>query len=156
MGLTWEQCCKERAGIARSSAEAIIKNLDEFGPDFFVIAQVTGISAKEYRRIQGAVVNHTLLCAGEEIPIRVENAQQLVTAVETLRREAALASTPPAVPPTQTDRSFVKAERALRTAITELDKLSSLPLDAAGRERLRGVIDETTGTLKMIAWQVKV
>jgi hypothetical protein len=52
LGLTWEQCCKQHAGLARSSAELIIRNLEEFGPEYFVIAQVTGISANEYRRIQ--------------------------------------------------------------------------------------------------------
>jgi hypothetical protein len=91
MGLTWEECCKQRAGIHRSSAEAIIRNLDEFGPDYFVIAQVTRISADEYRRISGSVRDHALLHSGEQIPIAVENAPRLITAVDALRREAAQA-----------------------------------------------------------------
>ena len=55
-------------------ADQIIRNLEEFCPDYFVVAQVTGIPAAEYRRIRGAVSNHKLLRAGEEIPIAVENA----------------------------------------------------------------------------------
>ena len=27
MGLTWEECCKQRAGIARSTAESIIQKV---------------------------------------------------------------------------------------------------------------------------------
>src|ERR1035438_4459802 len=36
LGLTWEECCKQRAGIGRSTADQIIQNLEEFGPDYFV------------------------------------------------------------------------------------------------------------------------
>src|SRR4029077_7564593 len=52
LGLTWEECCTQSAGIARSTAESIIQNLEEFGPEYFVLMQVTGITANEYRRIQ--------------------------------------------------------------------------------------------------------
>jgi hypothetical protein len=53
LGLTWEECGKQHAGMHRASAELIIRNLEEFGPDYFVIAQVTDISANEYRRCSG-------------------------------------------------------------------------------------------------------
>jgi len=153
VGLTWEECCKQRAGIARSSAEAIIRNLEEFGPDYFVIAQVTGISANEYRRIQGSVCNHALLHAGEEIPIQVENAQRLATAVEALRRAAAEVAAPDAGASAEAARSFAKAERALRTGAAELDKLRLMPLDGDEQLRLQNLIDETTGMLKLIGLQ---
>jgi len=155
LGLTWEECCKQHAGIARSSAELIIRNLEEFGPDYFVVAQVTGISANDYRRIQGSVRNHNLIQGGEEIPIQVENAQRLVTAVEALRREAG-AHVEPADASAEVARSLAKAERALRTALAELDKLRGLPLAVEERSRLQSVIDETTGTLKLIGLEVKV
>jgi hypothetical protein len=156
LGLNWEECCKQQAGIGRSSADQIIRNLEEFGPDYFVIAQVTGISVKEYRRISGSVSNHYLLHAGEEIPIRVENALQLVTAVETLRREAAAAPSGAADDGAEAARAFDKAERALRTATAELQKLSGMELDEDGRVRLQSVIDESTGTLKLIGLHVSI
>jgi hypothetical protein len=154
MGLTWEECCKQRAGIHRSSAEAIIRNLEEFGPDYFVIAQVTGISADEYRRIGGSVSSHALLHAGEEIPIALENAPRLIAAVDALRREVAEA--PPADTATEAARCFAKAERALRTGLTELDKLRLMPLDIGGRMRLQTAIGETAGKLKLLDLQVKL
>jgi hypothetical protein len=156
LGLTWEDCCKQHAGIARSSAELIIRNLEEFGPDYFVIAQVTGISANDYRRIQGSVRNHALIHGGEEIPLQVENAQRLAIAVDTLRRETAATPAEPADAAAEAARSFAKAERAVRTALAEFDKLRSMPLDQDGRTRLQGVIDETTGALKLIGLQVEV
>jgi len=56
----------------------------------------------------------------------------------------------------EAERCFVKAEHALRTAIAELDKLRGMPLDADERLRLLSVIDETTGTLKLIGMKVTV
>lgn len=155
LGLTWEACCKQKAGISRSSADEIIRNLDEFGPDYFVIAQVTGISAKEYRRIRGAVANHTLLHAGEEIPIAVENAPRLVAAVEALHREAASLPAPPPDPAAEAGRSFANAERAFQTGLAELDKLRFMPLDIGDRMRLRTVICEVSGKLEFLDLQVK-
>ena len=154
MGLTWEECCKQRAGIHRSSAEAIIRNLEEFGPDYFVIAQVTGITAREYRLIQGSVRNHALLHAGEEIPIQVENAQQLAGAVDALRRERALAPAPSAGAAAAAARQLAKAECAMRTALAELDRLRLMPLDIADRMRLQAAIGETAGKLKLLEMQM--
>jgi hypothetical protein len=155
-GLTWDECCRQHAGIARSSAEAIIRNLEEFGPDYFVIAQVTGIGANEYRRIRGSVFNHLLLHAGEEIPIVVENAPRLAAAVDALRREAAKAPAPPADTAADAVRCFARAERATRAALAELDKLRLMPLDIGDRMRLQTAIAETMGKLKMLDMQVKV
>ena len=156
LGLTWEDCCKQRAGIHRSSAETIIRNLEEFGPDFFVIAQVTGITAKEYRQIQGSVRNHALLHAGEEISVAVENAPRLIAAVDALRREAAEAPAPPADTAAEAERRFAKAGKAMRTALAGLDELRLMPLDIGGRMRLQSAIGEAAGKLKLLDLQVKV
>lgn len=155
-GLTWEECCKQRAGIGRSTADEIIKNLDEFGPDYFLIAQVTGISAKEYRRIGDSVSNHALLHSGEEIPVTVENAPRLIAAVEALRREAAGTPAPFADTAAEVARSFAKAERASRTALAELDKLSLMTLDIGDRVRLQAAIGEAADRLKFLDMQVKI
>ncbi|HXB67147.1 MAG TPA: hypothetical protein VNY05_02840 [Candidatus Acidoferrales bacterium] len=156
MGLTWEECCKQRAGIHRSSAEAIIRNLEEFGPDYFVIAQVTGIPAKEYRLIQGSVRNHALLHAGEEIPVAVENAPRLIEAVDALRRGAAEAPAPPGDIAADAARRFAKAGKAMQTALAELDELRLMRLDIGGRMRLQSAIGEAAGKLRMLDMQVKV
>jgi len=156
LGLTWEECCKQKLGICRSAADQIIRSLEEFGPDYFTIAQVTGIAAGEYRKIAGSVANHVLLHDGEEIPIAVENAPRLAAAVEALRSEADHAPAPRADPADEEARSFAKAERALRTALAEIDKLRVMPLDTGGRMRLQSVIGETAGKLKLVQMQVNL
>jgi hypothetical protein len=117
---------------------------------------VIGISANEYRRIRGSIRNHALIHAGEEIPLQVENVQRSVTAIEALRREAVESPAPPADAANAAARCFAKAERALRTALAELDKLRLMPLDVGGRMRLQSAIGETADKLEVLAMQVKV
>ena len=156
LGLTWEECCKQKAGLSRSTADEIIRNLDAFGPDYFVIAQVTGISAKEYRRISGSVSNHLLMHAGEEIPIEVQNAPRLVAAVEALRRDAAVAPATPCDAGATAAHQFARTERAMRSAFAELDKLRVMHLDMGDRIRLQTAIGEASSKLKLVEMQVRV
>ncbi len=155
LGLTWEECCKQRLGISRSVANQIIQNLEELGPDYFVMAQVTGLSAAEFRTIRGSVSNHALLHAGEEIPIEAENAPRLAAAVDSLRREAACPSAPPADAAAEAERRFARAGRALRAGYAELEKLQTMPLGVAGRARLQSAIGETVSKLNVLEMQVK-
>ena len=156
----WASPGKSVASSARESPgqppRRSSKNLEELGPDYFAIAQVTGISANEYRRIQASVSGHALLHAGEEIPVAVENAPRLIAAVDALRREAAEAPAPPADTEADAERSFARAGRALRTGLAELDKLRLMPLGVGGRMRLQSAIGETAGKLKLLDMQVKV
>jgi hypothetical protein len=155
MGLTWEQTCKQKVGIGRTAADRIIRQLEEFGPDYFVIAEMTGISANDYRRISTAIANHKLLHAGEEIPIAVENAPRLIAAVDTLCHAAMEATAPPGST-AEAARRFAKADRTMRAALAELDQLRLMPLDVGDRMRLQTAIGEAAGKLKMLDMQVKV
>jgi hypothetical protein len=143
--------------MCRSVADRIIRNYEEFGPDYFAIAQVTGISANEYRRIGPSVRNHALLHAGEEIPIELENATRLVAAVDALRREPAVEEpAPSAGAAAEPARSFAKAERAFRNWLAELDKLRFMPLDIGERVRLQSAVGEAAGKIKVLELQVRV
>ena len=86
--MTWEQFCEERLGITCMTANKIVRQLEEFGPDFFTLAQLTRVTPEEYRRLNVAVRGHALLHGGEEIPIDAENGPRLAVAMEELRRNA--------------------------------------------------------------------
>jgi len=92
--LTWEQFCRQHAGIHRSYADQIIRNLDEFGTD---------------RLIRGSVQNHRLIHGEEEIPLQVEQTERLLAAADALRREAAVQQPPSADAGGETERQLVKA-----------------------------------------------
>ena len=86
--MTWEQFCEERLGITCMTANKIVRQLEEFGPEYFTLAQLTRVTPEEYRRLKVDVRGHKLLHAGEEIPIEAENGPRLATAIEELRRNA--------------------------------------------------------------------
>jgi hypothetical protein len=86
--MTWEQFCEERLGITCPTANKIVRQLEEFGPEFFTLAQLTRVTPEEYRRLNVAVCGHALLHAGEEIPIEAENGPRLAAAIKELRRNA--------------------------------------------------------------------
>lgn len=154
-GLNWEECCKQLLGLSRSVADEAVRDLERNGPEFFTLRQVTGITADRYRRIKGAVSGHMLLCAGQEIPIEIENAPRLAAAVDELLRAAPAALPAPAGDAAELERAFAKAERAMRTAIAELDKLRVRPLDIDGRIRLQTMIHDADRELTVMALQVQ-
>lgn len=96
--MTWEQFCEERLGITNVTANKIVRQLEEFGPEFFTLAQLTRVTPEEYRRLSVDVRGHALLHAGEEIPIEAENGPRLAAAIEELRRSAKLDLTASAEP----------------------------------------------------------
>jgi len=46
LGMNWDDFCQKRIGINRRTAEQIIRRLEEFGPQYFTLAQVTGRDAR--------------------------------------------------------------------------------------------------------------
>ncbi|HLH15913.1 MAG TPA: hypothetical protein VKX45_01770 [Bryobacteraceae bacterium] len=100
-GLSWEGFCKQHIGMHRSNVDQIIRQYREFGPAYFTLHQITGISAEEYRAIRGAIEDGSLRHAGDAIPIAAEHAPRLLEAVRELRAplpakaRAATATEPP-------------------------------------------------------------
>jgi hypothetical protein len=156
LGMNWGEFCKQRMGMSRASADRIIGLLQEFGPQYFVLAQATGINAVEYRRISGAVRGQALLHAGEEIPIQAENTPRLAAAVAELRRAGRAASdagsragaeagmddaAEQAVTKSEDlNRTLDQLERTLAAAVSETGRVHGLRLDVAQIERLQAIV----------------
>jgi hypothetical protein len=86
LGVTWEEFCPRHVGMSSRTAERIIENLEEFGESYFNLRDVLKIPAPEYRQIQPAIEQNTLEFEGRRIPINRENTEQLIKAVQFLRR----------------------------------------------------------------------
>ena len=154
--MTWDEFCRERMGISRVTAEKTIRYLEEFGPTYFMLAQATGITPGEYRRIQGSVHGQALLHAGEEIPIEAENAGRLAVAIGELRRAGKAASdagsrasaeagrgdaSEQAVTKSEDlNRTLDQLERTLTAAVSETGRVHGLRLDLAQIERLQAIV----------------
>lgn len=137
---SWGEFCKQHLGISKAWADRIIQYLEEFGPAYFLLAQVARVTPEEYRRISGSVRGQALLHAGEEISIEAENAGRLAVAIEELRRvQKAGNGDLPAHNGTEAEdvtRGLDKLERMLAAAAAEAGRVSALRLDETQRERL--------------------
>jgi hypothetical protein len=153
LGLTWAEFCKQQIGITRQHADRLIRRLEEFGPQYFRLAQATGITPEEYRRIAGSVNEKGLAHAGELIPITAEDGPRLIAAVDELRRQAA----PEAgkneagkAGAEDQDRAIEKAERLLRTAVNEIGRVEEMPLNATRRQQLFTRLSAQIRRLRMV------
>ena len=156
LGMTWDEFCRERMGSSRVTAEKTIRRLEEFGPQYFMLAQATGITPGEYRRIQSSVRGQALLHAGEEIPINAENGPRLAAAIGELQRAEKAASDAGSRASAEAgiddaaeqavtksgdlDRVLDKLERTLTAAVSETGRVHGLHLNVAQIERLQGIV----------------
>jgi hypothetical protein len=99
---SWREFCPEHLGMSSSQADRTIALLEEFGPRYFTLSQLTRISAEAYRAIEPAVQEGKIECRGEVIELAPENARKVAAAVAVLRKEAAQ-KTPAAAAPDLTD-----------------------------------------------------
>ena len=90
------------------------------------------ISPADYRRIAFAVSDEGITYHGETIPLESEHAPQVVAAVDALRSEL----TPEAPPADPAVQAFAKAEKSLRAALAEFERLQGMKLDDEGRLKL--------------------
>ncbi len=96
---TWEEFCPKYLGMGKSNANRLIRELDELGPEYFQLAQLTRISAQEYRALAPAVRDGSLHRDGEVIALIPENSEKVSAAVAELRRAAKAGAAPGWTPP---------------------------------------------------------
>src|SRR5262249_50285798 len=84
----WEEFCTKYLHMSKDSANRIIRYLDEFGPAYFEVSQLTRISPATYRAIAPAIRDQALHHNGEAIALIPENAEKVAEAVAELRNAA--------------------------------------------------------------------
>lgn len=84
----WEEFCPKYLGIDRSTADRLIRQLEELGPESFATMQQLGLTPKQYRLLAPRVQGNALCHAGESIRLSPENAPQIHAALREIRRSA--------------------------------------------------------------------
>jgi hypothetical protein len=152
LGLTWEQFCRQRAGVSRAWADKVIQQLEQLGPAWFELSSVTRITPDQFRLIADAVTGEGLSYADEPIEIIPENAPMLAQAIEIL---TASHTTDEFIPETP-EQTFARAERSLRSAVADLERLAAMRLDIADQEKLSITLVAAQNTFHRISASVKV
>ena len=142
----WEAFCVKRLGLTRSYVDRIIRQFKELGPNYCKLSSFTRIKPAEYRLMSAAVSDDGLAYGGEVIALEPENAPRLAEAVEALRRD----STPEVEPADPAEQAFAKAERAMKSALSEFQRLHAMNLGGDGRAKLLIALDSGRQRLDLI------
>ena len=124
-----------------------IRELEHFGPQYFHLAAVARITPADYRLIAAAVTERGVCCDGETIPIEPKNAPRLTRAIEILLQRAA--------PPVKKEeaagaRTLELAEKRLRAAVAELERLSGMDLEPESHFQLRALAAYASERLSVV------
>jgi len=126
---TWTEFCAEHLGASKWQVNRLIHYLEEFGPDFFHLTQLTRIAPETYRTIAPQVKPEGLEFDGEIIPLIPQNVHRVSAAVAELRRRAQPRTEPAA---TQED-PYRELERCVNDLVARLD---ALPMRLAAENEL--------------------
>ena len=130
---SWRAFCGIHLAITRRHADRLIAMLNRFGPVYFEVSQLIGISPRQYLAIEPAIREHKLLVDGEAVSLIPENAPKVLEAVGQLLSESRRTKRPAAPPETIRTRvaSLTRRGQAIAAELLTLYKSSR---SAADRE----------------------
>ena len=139
---TWEEFCRKHAGLSRSTADLVIRQLEEFGPAYFHLASVARISPETFRLIAPSVSEEGVQYGEERIPFSAQNATRIAAAVEDLRERAEAQAQPAPKAAPDLPRRLRRAQKAQTAVIAEMESVSVQKLDLIERQSLRATIEQ--------------
>ena len=109
---TWDGFCSQFLGLSKTHANRIIRYLEEFGPDYFEVTQLTRISPEQYRAIAPAIHEKNIHLNGEAIALIPENFDRVAAANRRVAASRVAARRPAGV----YRRANVRTRTALRSS----------------------------------------
>ncbi len=144
---TWEAFCGPNLAVSRRHADRLISLLNRFGPIYFEITQLVGLSPRQYLAIEPVVRENSLLVNGEAVSLIPENAPKLLEAIgEVLSQSRRKRRVRPAETVRTRVASLTTRGRAIANQLVALYNSSSSASD-------RELILESATELRMILMQ---
>jgi len=140
--LDWAEFCKQYAGVSRAYADRLIRQLEDFGPNYFHLSQIVRISPHDYKQIASAITDDGLAYGDEKIAISPENSDKLVEAVTALRT---------AIPPKPSVPAVAAARKRLESGIAAMNEALQSGLSDAEREDLAQAVRAGVTDLNLIS-----
>lgn len=145
LSTTWEEFCPKYLGIDRSTADRLIRRLDEFGPESFETMHQLGLSPRQYRLVQSRSEGDALRHQGQTIRLLPENSRQIHAALREMRRKA-VANGAPALA-----ERLAALENRCAAVAEEFRALCGLGPDEEDRKRISAVLTEAAAQLLNVA-----
>jgi hypothetical protein len=121
----WEECCYKFFHTGKDNANRFIRLLEDFGPEYFLVAQYSRISASTYRALQPAIRDNTLHHNGEAIALIPENAGKVAAAVNDIRKTITIKAIKPDPEPESVPVSdpILPLERQCTEAVSAIERI---------------------------------
>jgi hypothetical protein len=116
---TWQEFCDKHLHLSKTHANYLIRLLNDFGPNYFALAQLTRITPDEFRKIRALVTDNGLEYGGQAIALIEKNTDRLTEAVSSLRQKETL----PLKPLEPWARKLEQVERRLFQSLRQLERL---------------------------------
>jgi hypothetical protein len=142
---SWDEFCPKYLGLSSRHANRIIGHLEEFGPSYFELAQLTRVTPEQFRAIAPAVRDQSIHMNGEAIALIPENAEKIAAAVAGLRREAA----PPEPVSGKDDAAYI-VDRHCARLLSEIRQVVRAKPKGTNKIILRSTIHEVIVVLRAL------
>jgi hypothetical protein len=147
---SWDECCTKHIGMSRANAERVIGLLEEFGPAYFEVAQLTRVSPETFRQLAPSIRDGTLRHRGEAIALIPENAARVALVVSEHRKAAAQPRTGDA----GADTRLEALEAHCNQLLEEFEKLSRDWRDSRHHIPLSAVLARTRSELDRLGLEL--
>jgi len=127
LGLNWDEFCRDHAGISRTNADTLIRQLDEFGEAYFRLSEIARISPETFRHIADQVDDQGIEIDGEKLALIPDNAPRIRTAIRTLRAQV------------QSNPGVTQFQIRLDALLEEVSRLIAPLMSEQDRSALRGL-----------------
>jgi hypothetical protein len=136
----WEEFCRQYLGLDRSTADRLIRHLEEFGLEGFEAMHQLGLTPKQYRLLAPQVKDKQFHHEGEAIALLPENGPRIHAVLRDMRPGAPASeeAEPGRQAPHQRITALGKGSREL---VKEFWALAILPLEPEERQRLSIELD---------------
>jgi hypothetical protein len=145
---SWRAFCTAYLAISRRHADYLISLLKRFGPIYFELSQLVGLSVRQYLAIEPAIREDSLIIDGSAISVIPENAPRILEAVDRLLNESHRTRRPQPRP-----RSFRERVIDLTSRGTEIANQLVALYSSARSDHDRDLVLESATKLRLILMQ---
>ena len=146
---SWRAFCGAHLAISRRHADYLIGLLKRFGPIYFELSQLVGLSVRQYLVIQPAIHDQSLVVDGAAVSLIPENAPKILEAVGRLLNPSQRAARPEPPPSTFHTRLANLNSRGRHIANQLIDLYNS-----SRSQREREAVLESATELRMLLMQL--
>jgi len=147
-GVDWADFCQKYAGVTSSYANRLIRQFEEFGPNYFDLSKIVRISAESYRKIAESVSDDGIAFGDENIAISPENSGKIAEAVKALREQAGDLANDRSKP---AEAGIAAVRRRLLACVAEMTQMFEGGLEDSDREELANAVSSGMLDLRLLS-----